>query len=77
MTEITIQTKVKPATGLREMVDSMTGKRRIGLIYYQQLEDGNFIARCLTEQTDKDFLQKAITNKKIYVPILKTTVETT
>lgn len=55
----------------------MTGKRRIGLIYYQQLEDGNFIARCLTEQTDKDFLQKAITNKKIYVPILKTTVETT
>lgn len=58
------------------MVDSMTGKRRIGMVYFQKMEDGHFLPRVLLDSTDKDFLKEAIKKQIIYVPLQKITAET-
>lgn len=58
------------------MVDAMTGKRRIGMVYFQRMEDGNFLPRVLLDSTDKDFLKEAIKKQIIYVPLQKITAET-
>lgn len=75
MKQLTIQLTVRQATGLRDFIDTMTGKRRIGLVYYQQISDGNLISRCLSEQTDKDNLLEMIRSQKIYIPESITTAE--
>ncbi|WP_288370365.1 hypothetical protein [uncultured Algoriphagus sp.] len=77
MDTIKLETEVKVATSIREMVDPMTGKRRIGLVYYQRLSDGGLIARSLSEATDKNILKRGITERKIYLPVKIITAETT
>lgn len=75
MKTITINLTVHQAAGLRDFIDTMTGKRRVGMIYYQQLSDGGLVCRCLTEQTDKDNLLEMIRSQKIYIPESLTTAE--
>lgn len=77
MNTIEITTEARLAGGLRDMVDSMTGKRRIGMVYFQKMENGAFLPRVLLDSTDKDFLKEAIKKQIIYVPLLKITAETT
>lgn len=76
MDKIEIKTEARLAAGLRDMVDAMTGKRRIGMVYFQRMEDGNFLPRVLLDSTDKDFLKEAIKKQIIYVPLQKITAET-
>ena len=77
MNTIQITTEAKLAGGLRDLVDPLTGKRRIGMVYFQKMEGNKFLPRVLLDSTDKDFLKEAINNQKIYVPLIKTTAETT
>lgn len=77
MSNIKITTEARLANGLRDMVDSMTGKRRIGMVYFQKMEENMFLPRVLLESTDKVFLKEAIKKQIIYVPLIKTTAETT
>lgn len=69
MAIIKIETEVKVATSIREMVDPMTGKRRKGLVYYQRLSDGGLVARSLSEDTEKEFLLQSIKEQKILLPV--------
>jgi hypothetical protein len=75
MNTITIQTEAKLASSIREMVDPITGKRRIGMVYYQKLSDGGLIARSLSDETDKEFLLNGIKNQIIYLPLTIITTE--
>lgn len=69
MATLKIETEVKVATSIREMVDPMTGKRRKGLVYYQRLSDGGLVARSLSEDTEKEFLLRSIKEQKILLPV--------
>lgn len=69
MAILKIETEVKVATSIREMVDPMTGKRRKGLVYYQRLSDGGLVARSLSEDTEKEFLLRSIREQKILLPV--------
>lgn len=75
MKTITIETEAKPASGIRDLIDPMTLKRRVGMVYYQDLGDG-LIARTLTEETNKDFILKLISEKRLYIPIKTIIAET-
>lgn len=75
MNTITIQTEAKLASSIREMVDPITGKRRIGMVYYQKLSDGGLIVRSLSDETDKEFLLNGIKNQIIYLPLKIITAE--
>lgn len=65
---VEIKTTAKKVTSLKELVDPFTLKRRIGLVYYQELSDGGLVARTLTEQSSKDMLKQLILNQKLYIP---------
>jgi hypothetical protein len=67
MKTLSISLTVQQAQGLRDFIDPMTGKRRVGMVYYQQLSDGGFIPRCLSELTDKDNLLNMIRAERIYI----------
>lgn len=77
METLTLNTEVKLASSIREMVDPMTGKRRIGLVYYQKLSDGGLVARALSEATEKEFLLRGIQEQIIYLPTKIITAENT
>jgi len=77
MDTIKIETEAKLASSIREMVDPMTGKRRIGLLYYQRLSDGGLIARSLSEATTKEFLITGIAERKIFLPVQTIIAENT
>lgn len=69
MEKVTIATEAKLAGSIKELMDPMTMKRRIGMVYYQHLDNGGLVARTLTEQTDGQFVRNLISMKKIYIPI--------
>lgn len=69
MATLKIETEVKVATSISEMVNPMTGKRWKGLVYYQRLSDGGLVARALSEDTEKEFLLRSIMERKILLPV--------
>lgn len=75
MKTVTIETQAKPASSLKELVDPFTLKRRIGMVYYQSLGDG-LIPRTLTEESDKNFLLKLISEGRLYIPVQTIIAET-
>jgi hypothetical protein len=77
MENLTIQTKVQLAKSIKELMDPMTGKRRLGMVYFQRLEDGGLIARSVSLETDADSVKQMIRNQKIYIPISTIIAETT
>jgi hypothetical protein len=77
MEKIKIEVEAQLAKSIREFVDPMTTKRRIGLVYYQKLSDGGLIARSLSHETDKDHLIQMMRQQKIYIPTNKIIAENT
>ena len=75
--ELTLSLTVRQAIGLRDFIDTMTGKRRVGMVYYQELSDGGLVSRCLSDQTDKDQLIEMIKAQKIFITKSITTAERT
>lgn len=75
METITITTQAKAISSIREMVDPMTGKRRIGLLYYHRLPDGGIVSHTLSEATSKEFLVENIREQRIYLPVHPITAE--
>lgn len=73
---VTIETKAKLAVSIKELIDPMTMRRRVGMVYYHQLENGGLIARTLTEQTDDKFVRQLVKQKRLYVPIETIIAET-
>lgn len=67
MSTITIQITVRPATRLLEFFDKLRDSRRIGMVYYQRLENGDFISRCITAETDTETLKTMIREGKVYI----------
>ncbi|GHB44618.1 hypothetical protein [Mongoliitalea lutea] len=76
MENLTIQTKAQLATSIKELMDPMTGKRRLGMVYFQRLEDGGLIARSVSLETDPDSVKQMIRNQKIYIPTKTIIAET-
>jgi hypothetical protein len=75
MDSITITTEAKMATNIREFIDPMAMRKRIGMVYFQRLSDGGYIHRTVSEQTDRDQLSAMIKEQKIYIPIQPITSE--
>lgn len=77
MEHIKIITEVKLATDIREFVDPMLIKRRVGMVYYQRLSDGGFIPRALSEETETMVLINQIKHRQLYIPTEKIIAENT
>lgn len=75
MEKITLQVEVKLATDLREFIDPMIMLKRIGMLYFQKLSNGNLIPRVVTEETDRKTLMELIYHKRAYIPTEKITAQ--
>jgi hypothetical protein len=75
MKTITIQTEAKLATDLREFIDPLKMRKRIGMVYFQALSDGGLITRTISDETDKESLRTMIRDQKIFIPIKTITAE--
>ena len=61
---------IKRAKSVRELQEetSQGWKRRMGQLYFHQLEDGNMIPRVISERTNGRWVQRMISEGKIYIP---------
>jgi phage-related protein len=76
MTE-TITLEIQPLESIRELQVYEGGRwqRRIGALYFHQLEDGNFVLHLVTDKTNGEWLQKMTNQRRIYVPKQKIQAE--
>lgn len=80
MTIETITVTLRRVESIRELQELQGGKytRKIGQVYFQFLPGaGGFIPRVITEHTNGPWVESQVNKKLIYVPIEKTTAETT
>lgn len=76
----TITLQVKRVEDIREMQEQSGGNyiRKISLVYLQLIpKTMGFIPRVVTEHTNWQWLIHQVNKKLIYIPIEKTTAETT
>jgi hypothetical protein len=60
---------IKPAKSLDELRrDSGNGARKIGLVYYQKLNEKGWIVRTITEKSDAQFLKRLLLEGNLYLP---------
>ncbi|EMS34586.1 hypothetical protein C943_03273 [Mariniradius saccharolyticus AK6] len=71
-----IETEVKKAQSMRELMDPITMRRRLGLVYYQQLEGGGIIPRTVSADTDAEHVKTLISQGRLYIPIQTIIAET-
>jgi hypothetical protein len=63
-----IKLKLQLAKSIEQFIDKNKNCRKIGLVYFQALQDGSgVITRVVSEQTDKVWLLRMIKNGKIYL----------
>jgi hypothetical protein len=79
MTIETITVTLRRVESIRELQQLEMGKyvRKIGQVYFQYVPGGGFIPRVITEHTNGAWVESQVNKKLIYVPIEKTTAETT
>ena len=65
-----ITLELKPLESIRDLQVFEGGRwqRRIGALYFHQLEDGNFVLHLVTDHTNGEWLIKMTKQKRIYVP---------
>lgn len=68
MENLTVQIEVKLATDLREFIDPMILLKRIGMVYFQRLTNGDLVHRTITEDTDRRTLLDLIASRRAYIP---------
>ena len=63
--------KIKQAQHITELQELEAGEyvRRIGMVYFQLMDDGKYIPRCVTSHTNGKWLLSQLKQKRIYVPI--------
>ncbi|WP_057935838.1 hypothetical protein [Algoriphagus resistens] len=67
--ELTI--KIKQAHNITELQELEAGEyvRRIGMVYFQLMDDGKYLPRCVTAHTNGKWLLSKLKQKRIYVPV--------
>lgn len=68
MKNVTLKIECKPASSIRELMDSFTLKRKLGMLYFTTMTDGSIVARVVTEQTNPDHLRSQIEAGKLFIP---------
>lgn len=69
--------ELKQVVSVRELqIDTSLGwKRAMGMLYFQQLEDGGMVPRVVTAATNGEWITKMINNGRIFIPEEKTVCE--
>lgn len=73
--KITIE--LEPLASIRDLqvYEGDRWQRRIGALYFHELEDGGFVLHLVTDQTDGEWLIKMKNQKRLYVPKQKIQAE--
>ena len=65
-----IKISIKRVENVRQLQEetSLGWKRRMGQLYYQELEDGNFVPRVISDRTNGSWIQSMIASGKLWIP---------